>query len=55
MKVFVVYCHPSEDSFTSHVRDSFIKGVLDSGNGYELSDLYKMNFRTDMSEADETS
>lgn len=52
MKVFVVYCHPSEDSFTSHVRDSFIKGVLDSGNGYELSDLYKMNFRTDMSEAE---
>lgn len=52
MKVFVVYCHPSEDSFTSHVRDSFIKGVLDSGNEYELSDLYKMNFRTDMSEAE---
>ena len=50
MKAFIVYCHPSEDSFTRHVRDSFIKGIEDSGNDYVLSDLYKMNFRTDMSE-----
>ncbi len=52
MKVFIVYCHPSEDSFTRHVRDSFIKGILDSGNEYVLSDLYKMNFKTDMTEAE---
>ena len=50
MKVFVVYCHPSEDSFTRHVRDSFLKGIIDSGHEYELSDLYRMGFRTDMSE-----
>ena len=50
MKAFVVYCHPSKDSFTRHVRDSFIKGVVDSGNDYELSDLYKMNFQADMTE-----
>lgn len=50
MKVFIVYCHPSEDSFTRNVRDSFIKGIVDSGNEYEISDLYKMNFKTDMSE-----
>ncbi len=50
MKVFVVYCHPSEDSFTRHVRDSFLKGITDSGHEYELSDLYRMGFRTDMSE-----
>ena len=50
MKAFIVYCHPSEDSFTSHVRDSFIKGIVDSGNEYEISDLYKMNFKTDMTE-----
>ena len=50
MKVFIVYCHPSEDSFTRNVRDSFIKGIVDSGNEYVISDLYKMNFRTDMSE-----
>lgn len=50
MKAFIVYCHPSEDSFTSHVRDSFIKGIVDSGNEYVLSDLYRMNFQTDMTE-----
>ncbi len=50
MKVFIVYCHPSEDSFTRHMRDAFIKGVTDVGHEYILSDLYKMNFKTDMSE-----
>ena len=50
MKVFIVYCHPSEDSFTRHVRDAFIKGIVDAGHEYVLSDLYKMGFRTDMSE-----
>jgi putative NADPH-quinone reductase len=32
------------------VRDSFIQGIVDSGNEYEISDLYKMDFKTDMSE-----
>ena len=50
MKVFIVYCHPSEDSFTRHMRDAFIRGVTDVGHEYILSDLYKMNFKTDMSE-----
>ena len=50
MRAFIVYCHPSEDSFTRHVRDAFIKGITDSGNEYILSDLYKMGFRTDMTE-----
>ena len=50
MKVFVVYCHPSEDSFTRHVRDAFIRGLVDAGHEYVLSDLYAMGFRTDMSE-----
>lgn len=50
MKAFIVYCHPSEESFTRNVRNSFIKGVVDSGNEYILSDLYKMDFKTDMTE-----
>ena len=45
-----MYCHPSEDSFTRSVRDAFIRGVIDSGNEYVLSDLYKDDFRTDMTE-----
>ena len=50
MKAFIVYCHPSEESFTRNIRDSFIKGIVDSGNEYILSDLYKMDFKSDMSE-----
>ena len=50
MKAFIVYCHPSEDSLTRHIRDSFIKGIMDSGNEYIISDLYKMDFKADMTE-----
>ncbi|MBP5464045.1 MAG: NAD(P)H-dependent oxidoreductase, partial [Treponema sp.] len=34
------------------VRDAFIRGIVDSGNEYVISDLYRMNSRTDMSEAE---
>lgn len=50
MKAFIVYCHPSEDSFTRNIRDAFIKGITDSGNEYILSDLYEMDFKSDMTE-----
>jgi NAD(P)H dehydrogenase (quinone) len=49
VKVFIVYAHPSENSFTREIRDEFIRGLLSSGHEYLLSDLYKMDFRTDMS------
>jgi len=49
MKTFIVYCHPSNDSFTREVRDSFIAGLESAGHSYILSDLYAMNFKTDMS------
>ena len=52
MHVFIVYVHPSEDSFTRHVRDEFIKGLKIGNHSYEISELYKMNFKTDMSEAE---
>ena len=50
MRAFIVYCHPSEQSFTRCVRDAFIRGVEDSGNEYIISDLYSMGFKTDMTE-----
>jgi NAD(P)H dehydrogenase (quinone) len=52
MKAFIVYCHPSDDSLTADLRDSFIRGLESAGHSYLISDLYKMNFRTDMSEAE---
>lgn len=50
MNVFIVYAHPSRDSFTSHVKNTFIKGLTDAGHTYVLSDLYQMKFNADMSE-----
>jgi len=50
MKAFVVYCHPSEDSLTRNIRDMFLRGLSDAGDEYILSDLYKMGFKTDMTE-----
>jgi NAD(P)H dehydrogenase (quinone) len=52
MKVFIVYAHPSGDSLTRHVRDSFIRGLAAGNHSYLVSDLYRMNFRTDISEAE---
>lgn len=52
MKVFVVYCHPSENSFTHKVYEQFMKGLAAAGHEAVVSDLYKMNFRTDISEGE---
>jgi len=52
LNIFIVYSHPSEDSFTSRVRDSFIEGLKSAGHSYTISDLYKMDFTTDMSESE---
>ncbi len=48
MKALVVYAHPGGDSFTRQVYKSFVKGLDDAGNAYEVSDLYDMGFQTDM-------
>ncbi len=50
MRVLVVYCHPSSNSFTCAVKDEFVRGLRDSGHDVELSDLYDMNFNAVMSE-----
>jgi len=52
MKAFIVYCHPSRDSLTREVRDSFIAGLRSAGHDYILSDLYAMNFSSDMGEGE---
>lgn len=50
MHVFIVYCHPSDNSFTFEVKNEFIRGLGDAGHSYEISDLYKMGFSADFSE-----
>ncbi len=52
MNVFIVYCHPSKNSFTNVVKDSFIKGLEDAGHTYTISDLYEEGFNPVMSESE---
>ncbi|MFC1725938.1 NAD(P)H-dependent oxidoreductase [candidate division KSB1 bacterium] len=49
MHIYIVFAHPSRRSFTYSVLKSFEQGLQDGGCSFETGDLYKMNFRTDMS------
>ena len=44
MHTLIIYCHPSDDSFTYKVKEAFVKGLCDSGKNFEICDLYKINF-----------
>ncbi|MDO5559864.1 MAG: NAD(P)H-dependent oxidoreductase [Oscillospiraceae bacterium] len=48
--IFIVYCHPSHNSFTYKVREAFIEGLKNASHSYEISDLYDMNFNPVFSE-----
>lgn len=50
MNVLIVYCHPSKNSFTNIVKDSFIKGLEEAGHYYQVSDLYAQGFHPVMTE-----
>ena len=55
MNVLVVYCHPSKNSFTHTVKESFIQGLKAAGHTYEVSDLYAEGFHPVMSETGQRS
>ena len=48
MHVYVVLAHPSKQSFTYLVFQSFIAGLGEAGHTFEVGDLYEMQFQTDM-------
>lgn len=50
MRVFVVYCHPGANSFTHKVYENFLEGLKAAGHEAVISDLYQMEFQTDISE-----
>ena len=50
MRVLVVYCHPSSDSFTYRVKEAFCKALERNGHQYTVSDLYAEGFSPAMSE-----
>ncbi len=49
MKVLIVYSHPSKDSYTHEILEHLTSNLIDEGLDFEISDLYAMNFRSDMS------
>lgn len=52
MNIFIVYCHPSSNSFTFKVKESFIRGITDAGHSFVISDLYFMGFNSVFSESE---
>jgi len=50
MKIQIIYCHPSKKSYTFEILEQ-LKSTLEKEElEYEISDLYSMNFKTDMTE-----
>ncbi len=48
MNIYIVFCHPSKESYSYKVLNSFIKGLEASNHTYEIGDLYEMKFKADM-------
>jgi len=50
MKVLIIYCHPSKKSYTFEILEQLKSNLEKEEIEYEISDLYAMNFKTDMTE-----
>ena len=48
MHIYIVFAHPSQDSFNREVLDAFSGGLRDAGHTYEIGDLYRMDFESEM-------
>lgn len=48
MRIYVVFAHPSKESFTQKVLESFIRGLRDAGHSFEVGDLYAMNVKSEL-------
>jgi NAD(P)H dehydrogenase (quinone) len=48
MKVLIVYCHPYEKSYTREILEQLKSVLLQQQCSVEVSDLYAMNFQSDM-------
>ncbi|MBO3698150.1 NAD(P)H-dependent oxidoreductase [Roseivirga sp. E12] len=50
MKIQIIYCHPSQKSYTYEILEQVKSTLVKEELEFEVSDLYAMNFQTDMSE-----
>lgn len=48
MNILVVYCHPSKKSFTFEIFSKLLEGLKKSNHQITISDLYEMDFQSDM-------
>lgn len=52
MKILIIYCHPSNNSFTARVKEKFIEGLQEANHEYHLLDLYNIDFKETFTEAE---
>ena len=50
MKILIIYAHPSKNSYTFQILEQLINALTKEKYNIELSDLYEMDFQTDMSD-----
>ncbi|AXT63363.1 flavodoxin family protein [Aquimarina sp. AD10] len=50
MNVLIIYCHPSKKSYTHQILQQLKKVLKNESIKFEISDLYEMNFQTEMTE-----
>jgi len=50
MKVLIIYCHPSKESYTYQILEQLKESLINESIEFQISDLYQMNFQTDMTE-----
>ncbi len=55
MNVLVVYAHPDPSSFSSSINQLVCSELMEKGHQVKNLDLYKDNFRAEMSEAERKS
>jgi NAD(P)H dehydrogenase (quinone) len=48
MHVYILFAHPSRETFNRAVLDRFTQGLKDAGHSYEVGDLYRMGFEPNM-------
>jgi NAD(P)H dehydrogenase (quinone) len=51
MHVYIVFAHPSHQSFSYAVLQAFTRGLSEAGHTFDIADLYAMNFVGDMDTA----
>jgi len=52
MKIQIIYCHPSKESYTHKILEQLKYSLEKENLDFEISDLYQMNFQTDMTEGE---